>query len=123
MKRKDYILIFIVLLIVGITLGMNYIKNTKDKESIEIYVDNKLYKTYDINDRDEIKIETSEGYNIIKVHDKGVEIVEASCPDKVCIHSGFITNPSESIVCLPHKVHIKIKTNDLDKTNEDVISN
>ena len=53
---------------------------------------------------------------------KGVEIIEASCPDKVCIHQGFITKASESIVCLPNKVHIKITTEDNHESEEDVIS-
>ncbi|MGO0916151.1 NusG domain II-containing protein, partial [Clostridioides difficile] len=44
-----------------------------------------------------------------KIHDKGVEIVDASCPDKVCVHTGFINKPSQSIVCIPNRVSIKAK--------------
>lgn len=124
MKRKDIILIVVVLIAIACTFSINNFINTKKGEKIEIYVDNKLYKTYSINDEDEIKIENEGGYNIVKIHDHGVEITDASCPDKVCIHSGFITKPSESIVCLPNKVHIKITTDDDNYENEeDVISN
>ena len=123
MKKKDFILIFIVLLVIATTFGINYFVNTKSGENIEIYVDNKLYKTYSIDDDEEIKIKSEEGYNIVKIHDHGVEIIEASCPDKVCVNSGFITKPSESIVCLPNKVHIKIKTHDKNENEEDIISN
>lgn len=125
MKKKDFILIIAILIVIATTFGINYFVNTKSGDNIEIYVDNKLYKTYSIDDEDEIKIESQEGYNIIKIHDHGVEMSEASCPDKVCVHAGFITKPSESIVCLPNKVHIKITTQnkDKDKNKEDVISN
>ncbi len=123
MKKKDFILIFIVLLVIATTFGINYFINAKSGENIEIYVDNELYKTYSIDDDDEIKIKSEEGYNIVKIHDHGVEITEASCPDKVCVNSGFITKPSESIVCLPNKVHIKIKTHDKNENEEDIISN
>ncbi len=125
MKKKDLILIFVVILVIGLTFGINYFVNTKSGENIEIYVDNKLYKTYSIDDEEEIKIENKKGYNIVKIHDHGVEITDASCPDRVCIHSGFITKPSESIVCLPNKVHIKITTDDNynHENEEDVISN
>ena len=122
MSKKDFILIFVVSLIIAGAFGVNYFVNTKNVDSIEIYMDNKLYKTYDINDKEEIKIKSKEGYNIVKIHDKGVEIIEASCPDKVCIHQGFITKSSESIVCLPNKVHIKITTEDNHESEEDVIS-
>lgn len=123
LKKKDFILIVIILIVIAFTFGINYFVNTKSGENIEIYVDNKLYKTYSIDDEEEIKIHNGEGYNIVKIHDNGVEIIEASCPDKVCIHSGFITKSSESIVCLPNKVHIKIITQDNNKNEEDVISN
>ena len=122
MRKKDFILIFVVSLIIAGAFGVNYFVNTKNVDSIEIYMDNKLYKTSDINDKEEIKIKSKEGYNIVKIHDKGVEIIEASCPDKVCIHQGFITKSSESIVCLPNKVHIKITTEDNHESEEDVIS-
>lgn len=122
MRKKDFILIFVVSLIIAGAFGFNYFVNTKNLDSIEIYMDNKLYKTYDINDKEEIKIKSKEGYNIVKIHDKGVEIIEASCPDKVCIHQGFITKASESIVCLPNKVHIKITKEDNHESEEDVIS-
>ena len=122
MRKKDFILIFVVSLIIAGAFGVNYFVNTKNVDSIEIYMDNKLYKTYDINDKEEIKIKSKEGYNIVKIHDKGVEIIEASCTDKVCIHQGFITKLSESIVCLPNKVHIKITTEDNHESEEDVIS-
>ena len=111
MRKKDFILIFVVSLIIAGAFGVNYFVNTKNVD-----------KTYDINDKEEIKIKSKEGYNIVKIHDKGVEIIEASCPDKVCIHQGFITKSSESIVCLPNKVHIKITTEDNHESEEDVIS-
>lgn len=125
MKRKDFILIGLVLIVVVISFCVNLIMNNKDSEYIEIYVDNKLYKTYSIDDEDEFRINTKDGYNIVKIHDSGVEITEASCPDKVCIKSGFISKPSESIVCLPNKVNIKIITHNKDKqeNEEDIIVN
>ena len=122
MRKKDFILIFVVSLIIAGAFGVNFFVYIKNVDGIGIYMDNKIYKTYDINDKEEIKIKSKEGYNIVKIHDKGVEIIEASCPDKVCIHQGFITKSSESIVCLPNKVHIKITTEDNHESEEDVIS-
>lgn len=123
MKKKDFILIFVIILIAVVSFGINHFTNAKSGKQIEIYVDNELYKTYDIDDEDEIKIESEEGYNVVKIHNHGAQITEASCPDKVCIHEGFITKPSESIVCLPNKVHIKIITDDTNNYGEeDIIS-
>ncbi|MEG0050596.1 MAG: NusG domain II-containing protein [Terrisporobacter sp.] len=123
MKKKDFILIGVILIIIVGSFGFNYYINDKDGEKIEIYVNNKLYKTYDINEEDTLKIETDNGYNVVKIHDNGVEITEASCPDKVCVHSGFINTPSKSIVCLPNKVNIKIAGENHKDNEEDVIAN
>lgn len=121
MQKKDLKLIIVVLVaILGFYL-VNLIVNSKKGTSVEVYVDNKLYKTIDINDEVEFKIKGKNGYNIVRVHDKGVEMVEASCPDKVCVHTGFINKPSQSIVCIPNKVTIKIKTDKKD-SHEDIIS-
>ena len=63
MKKKDFILIFIILLIVVVSFGINHFTNAKSGKQIEIYVDNELYKTYDIDDEDEIKIRVKHDIN------------------------------------------------------------
>ena len=47
-------------------------------------------------------------------------MTQANCPDKVCIHTGFINKPGQSIVCLPHKINIKIVSDKEDKSDKDV---
>lgn len=121
MKKKDVVLIGVILFIVLIGFGFNYYINGRKSDKIEVYVDNELYKTYDIDDEDELKIEVDNGYNIIKIHDRGVEMVEASCPDQICVKGGFIHKHSESIVCLPNKVNIKITSDNHNDDMEDVI--
>lgn len=122
MKKKDIFLIVGVLIIIGAFFVINGVIDKKKATSVEIYVDNKLYKKVNINDEQEFQIKDKDGYNLIKVHDHGVEMIEASCPDKVCVHTGFVDKPSKSIVCIPNKVSIKIVTNDKNNSKEDVIS-
>ncbi len=33
---------------------------------------------------------------------------KADCPDKLCVKQGKISKSGESIICLPHKVVVKI---------------
>lgn len=122
MKKKDFILIGVISIIILLGFGFNYYLNGNKSEKIEIYVNNKLYETYDINAKKEIKIKTENGYNIIEIHNEGVEMKDASCPDKVCVNTGFINKNSESIVCLPNKVNIKIISDNHESEN-DAISN
>jgi hypothetical protein len=55
-----------------------------------------------------IEVRTDRGYNILKVHDYGIEMYDADCPDQVCLGFGFITLPKQTIVCLPHRVLVEI---------------
>ncbi|MBI4712834.1 MAG: NusG domain II-containing protein [Planctomycetes bacterium] len=40
---------------------------------------------------------------------KGVHILHSDCPAQVCVHTGWIKNIGETIICLPNKVLLEIK--------------
>ena len=48
------------------------------------------------------------GRNLIRVKDGTVMVVQADCPDKVCVLTGPISQEGEVIACLPHGVVIYI---------------
>ena len=59
---------------------------------------------------DVIPIQTEEGYNLVVIQDESVGITEADCPDKICISEGFVSKPGATVVCLPHKVLVEVKS-------------
>lgn len=46
--------------------------------------------------------------NTIEISGGQVRMTEADCPDKVCIHTGKISQSGQTIVCLPNKIVISI---------------
>ena len=48
------------------------------------------------------------GRNLIRVEEGAVMVVQADCPDKICVHTGPISQEGEVIACLPHGVMIYI---------------
>ena len=38
----------------------------------------------------------------------GVHILASSCPAQVCVHTGWIKQPGETIICLPNKILLEI---------------
>ena len=51
-----------------------------------------------------------EGFaNVIVVENGRVCVKEASCPDRVCVRTGWIEYEGESIVCLPHKLVVTVR--------------
>lgn len=48
------------------------------------------------------------GRNLIRVEDGTIMVAQADCPDKICVHTGPISQEGEVIACLPHGVIIYI---------------
>jgi hypothetical protein len=56
-----------------------------------------------------IEVTTGLGSNTIEVSDGQIRVVDASCTGKDCVHQGAISSPGQTIVCLPHRLVIKIE--------------
>lgn len=56
-------------------------------------------------------LETEFGRNVIKFGDGEVKIIEASCPDQLCVKQGKIGQVGQLIVCLPNRLVVEIKAN------------
>ena len=50
----------------------------------------------------------NDAYNIIEVRPGSIGVIEASCPDHICIQMGFIEDPFLPVTCLPNEVVIQI---------------
>lgn len=48
--------------------------------------------------------------NQIEVRPGCIGIISASCPDKLCVHQGFIDSGLLPITCLPNRLVIQIRT-------------
>ena len=51
-------------------------------------------------------------YNEIEVRPGGIGILSADCPDKLCVHQGFISTSLLPITCLPNHLVIQIRVTD-----------
>lgn len=119
MKKGDYLVILIILLI---SSSMFYINKGKMVENnnkyILVKVNGKEYSRYEINNKNKnkrFKIKTKYGENEIEILEDGVVMRESSCKDKICIHMGTIKNVKESIICLPNRLIITIENKERDK--------
>lgn len=58
---------------------------------------------------EELEVEGYQGTSYVQVSDGRVRMLDSACPDKLCVRSGWISQPGESIVCLPNRVVIEIR--------------
>ena len=59
--------------------------------------------------------------NHILVRDGRVSVAESDCPGEDCVHSGWISRPGRSVVCLPNKMEVRLEGREDDDRVDAVI--
>lgn len=60
------------------------------------------------NDKELYRIEGLKGYVDIRIKNKSVSIISASCKHNTCMNMEPITKPGENLVCIPNQINISI---------------
>lgn len=55
-----------------------------------------------------VRIEGEGGYNLLVIEGGEAWLSEADCPNLLCVKSGKIRYGGQSLVCLPHKLAVRI---------------
>ena len=120
MKKLDKVIIISVVILSLLIFASYKILNNKkyDKTYAGIYVENSLIKKVELipNHNEQFTINTKNGKNIVSVEGTKIRILDADCPDKICVKDGYISKPGQMLVCLPHKFMIEVKG----ETKEDI---
>ena len=106
---RDMILAGVILILaVGLYIG-NRLINRKPATIVEVSLNNHVIEELDLSKDTQIVIEGyNGGTNTLVIENGQAYILDASCPDKVCIYQGKISRPGEMIVCLPNLMIAKI---------------
>lgn len=73
---------------------------------VRIEVDGKLKYTLPLNTDRTLELSGTIGKTTVEIKGGKVRIKEAPCPNKLCIHQGWIE--SGAVVCLPNKVIVTV---------------
>lgn len=68
----------------------------------------KVTESYDID------IDTQYGHNTVHVEPGRISVTEADCPDGICVAQGAIDKGGVPIVCMPHRLVVKIEGSAID---------
>ena len=124
MKKYDYIIIGITLIIGIFALIFNNSYNKKFYHDLKayIYVDGELYKTVLLADNiGDIEIKTAYGNNTLSVFHDGVKMVYADCNSQTCVKTHKLTTSGSVIACLPHRILVKLSGKGAEEV--DIIAN
>lgn len=108
-NKKDLLFITAILLAAGLAFLFFRPQPSESLSRAEISVDGKTAMELDLSEDQVLTVDgAGGGYNRIQVRDGAVSVLEASCPDKVCVHTGTVRYPGETIVCLPNRMIITV---------------
>lgn len=112
MRLGDRILILVTAVAVLLSFLMWRRGDSAATAIAEIRVDSVVFETIDLSAVVEPYTKTlytgNGGYNVIEVRRGMIRVVEANCPEQVDVRQGWISRPSESIVCAPHRLVITV---------------
>ncbi len=124
------IFLAIFFIVVGISVSLFLALNDNAGSKAQVYVDGKLFGTYNLEDNKnnlrEIKIDVEDNHNLLVIEDGKIYMKESNCSGRECVKMGKINRKYQTIVCLPHRIMVKIKEKDnlINRGNDiDIISN
>ncbi|MDL2319234.1 NusG domain II-containing protein [Eubacteriales bacterium OttesenSCG-928-A19] len=119
LRRKDWIIIGVVLLVAAAVYGGMLLLRSGQSLSgaVDIYVDGVLYATAPLDTAGEILVEQPGGeVNVVAISSDGsVRMAHSSCKNQLCVQQGQVTADNwtrralgHTIVCLPNRVLVEL---------------
>lgn len=76
---------------------------------LEISVDGDVVETLELHKDQEYTVKNDRsGVNVFVIQDGRAWVTEASCPDKICMGQGQVSQEGEMIVCLPNRMTARV---------------
>jgi hypothetical protein len=92
-----------VLLLLAVT-SVLYLQANHNRTELEIYLDNELWRTYNLQQDQMITIR--EGI-IAEINSGRIRMKESICTNQICVQQGY--SSSVPIICVPEKIALIIK--------------
>ena len=126
-KKMD-IVIIAVLILLSFTPHLIFFK-TSQKGSKNNYaiiqVDGKIHKKIDLSKvkkSEKVNLNLPNGKNTLLIKNNSIQMKSANCNDALCVKQGNISKVGQTIICLPHKLIIEIKGDELDSKDDLILS-
>lgn len=109
MKKNDWILLCVIVFLSLAALLISYACLANRGQTVVVTVNGEERHRLPLNEDAELWIEGyGGGRNLLIIEDQAAYIREASCPDRVCVHTGH-ADELKSIVCAPNRVTVSIE--------------
>lgn len=119
MKKNEIIFIGVILIIAAGLWGVLKLRQPDAYKSIHITVGGEEFGSYSLDEDQIIKIGNT---NVAEIKNHQIQMIEAKCPDQLCIYQGPISSRGGMIVCLPNQIFIEGENINDDSSGVDTIA-
>ena len=115
-KTKIWIAVLLSVVLLGL-LGFFALSRLGGGTIAVITVDGQEYQRIDLSrvtESYDIEIDTKYGHNTVHVAPGRIAVTHADCPDGICVAQGAIDRGGVPIVCMPHRLVVKIEGSGID---------
>lgn len=105
MKKHDAILIGGLLALALVLFGLFFLLR-QDGDTVIVRVDGVEVARYRLSQDGEYVL--NGGSNTLKIENGGVRLIDANCPDLLCVRQGVIRYAGQTITCLPNRLTVTV---------------
>ena len=110
-RKNDLVLIVAILLVLAIAAVALFFL-MQEGDTVVVLVDGEVWGEYALGEDQTVEIRTDMGYNLLVIQGGEASVREASCPDGICSSHRPVSREGESIICLPNRVVVEIRSGD-----------
>ena len=108
-SHRNDIFLTAALLLLGGALALFLYVTRQEGGTVTVQIDGETVMELPLDRDAELVLGGGEHTNTLVIRGGTARVVEASCPDKICVGQGPVQYAGESIVCLPHKLVITVR--------------
>lgn len=109
-KGDFVLLIFALAVLAGVFT--TFWQNDGHGAEVIVLVEGKRWARLDLFQDQVIHVPGALGKSHIRVFDGQVRFIDSPCPNKICVHTGWLSQGGENATCLPNRVSLQILGSD-----------
>lgn len=106
--RNDAILIAALMLLGG-ALAVFLYATRQSGGYVSVQMDGQTVMELPLSEDTQVLLGEDGHTNTLVIRNGTAQVVEADCPDQICVRQGAVQYEGESIVCLPHKLVVSVE--------------
>lgn len=113
LKTRTWIILFCAAALISGVLSLRLLTGRRDGTVVEVIQDGAVLREIDLS---RVSAEYAftvtcpdGGENTILVQPGRICVSAADCPDQVCIRQGWLSDQATPVVCLPHRLILRVR--------------